>query len=50
MIKIQKIIQQFIQSEYYTNTSIHYDANAIKIRMHENNSDNRYIFIYIYHP
>jgi len=50
MIKIQKIIQQFIQSESYANTSIHYDANAIKIRMHENNSDNRYIFIYIYHP
>ena len=50
MIKIQRIIQEFIRSESYTDTSIHYDANVIKIRMHENHSDNRYIFIYAYHP
>lgn len=50
MMKIQKIIREFIASEAYTNTTIHYDMNVIKIRLHENHSDERYIFFYIYPP
>ena len=47
---IQKIINDFLRSINYTNTSIHYDMNVIKIRLHENQSDQRYIYLYLHSP
>ena len=50
MNNIKQTLESFLTSEEYTNTSIHYDINAIKIRLHQNQSENRYIYFYIYHP
>ena len=47
---IQKVIYNFIQSDTYINTTIHYDMNTIKIRLHENQSKERYVYFYIYSP
>jgi hypothetical protein len=48
---IQGIIRKFLRGGSYTLTTIHYDMNAIKIRMYENNnSEQRYIFFYLYSP
>jgi hypothetical protein len=50
MNDIQKIIKDFISGDAYTNTTIHYDMNTIKIRLYENHSLERCIFFYIYSP
>jgi hypothetical protein len=47
---IQGTIRTFLRSGSYTSTTIHYDMNAIKIRIHENNSEQRYILFYLYAP
>lgn len=48
--KVQRSLREFIKSDAYTNTTIHYDANAVKIGLHENHSETRYILLYIYPP
>lgn len=50
MNKLNRTINSFLASKEYTNTSIHYDMNALKIRLHQNNSKNRFLYFYIYHP
>ena len=48
MNQLKKRLESFIGSEEYTNTSIEYDMNAIKIRLHQNKSKSKYISFYIY--
>jgi len=50
MEEIRKAILEFIESARYSNTSINYDVNALKLRFYENNSEDRYILFYIYSP
>ena len=50
MEEIRKAILEFIESVRYSNTSINYDVNALKLRFYENNSEDRYILFYIYSP
>ena len=50
MKNFKQMLESFLTSEAYTHTSIHYDMNAVKIRLHQNLSESRYISFYIYHP
>jgi hypothetical protein len=50
MEEIQKAILEFIESDRYSNTTINYDVNSLKLRLYENNSEERCLFFYIYYP
>lgn len=47
---IENSIKCFLLGKRYSHTTINYDMNAIKIRLYEDNSDERYLFLYIYSP
>jgi hypothetical protein len=50
MVKVNEMVQGFVASQEYTNTTIHYDMDAIRIRLYESYSDKRCLFFYVYTP